>query len=167
MTTSVPNAPQTAYIGIGANLGNARATVLAAFEALGALPGTRVTARSAMFRTTPLDADGDDYINAVVSVETLLSPSSLLAALLSLEERHGRLRTYRNAPRPLDLDILLYAHEIMHTATLTIPHPRLAQRAFALMPLLQIAPSIVIPGIGPARLLAPSVAGQNICEIVA
>ncbi|GAC1425478.1 MAG: 2-amino-4-hydroxy-6-hydroxymethyldihydropteridine diphosphokinase [Burkholderiaceae bacterium] len=157
----------TAYIGIGANLGDARASVVAAFVALETLPGTRVIARSAMFRTVPLDAEGDDYVNAVAAVETFLSPTSLLAALQSIEDKRGRLRTRRNAPRPLDLDILLYAQEMMHTPTLTLPHPRLTERAFALIPLLQIAPSIVIPGVGLARLLAPSVAGQGIWEIPA
>ena len=152
----------TAYVGIGANLGDAQASMLQAFDALAALPGTRVTQRSSLFHTAPVDADGDDYLNAVACIETTLAPAALLEALLDIERQHGRLRTFRNAPRPLDLDILLYGQQCLDTPALTIPHPRLTQRAFALIPLLQLAPMITIPGQGPAHAFAPGVAGQRI-----
>ena len=160
MPTSIPDALQTAYIGIGANLGDARSNVLAACDALGALPGTRVIARSAMFRTTPLDADGDDYINAVVQVDTALTAPDLLRELQALELRAGRLRPYRNAPRTLDLDILLFGESRIFSDALTIPHPRMVSRAFVLVPLREIAPQLV-----DAAALR-SVAGQD-CQPVA
>ncbi|MBC7573534.1 MAG: 2-amino-4-hydroxy-6-hydroxymethyldihydropteridine diphosphokinase [Herminiimonas sp.] len=155
-----------AYIGIGANLGDARTNVMAAIAALDALPHTRVVEHSCLFRTAPIDGDGDDYVNAVACIETSLQPEPLLQALLQIEHEQGRLRTYRNAPRPLDLDILLYAQRTLQSPTLTIPHPRLTERAFVLIPLLQIAPLITIPGLGPAHAFAPSVAGQPISRIV-
>lgn len=167
MSGAVSTLPTLAYIGIGANLGDAHANVDNAFTALAALPQTRLLERSALFRTTPVDADGEDYINAVVCIETTLSAPELLAALLAMELAQGRLRPYRNAPRPLDLDILLYGQACIDTPALTIPHPRLTQRAFALIPLLQIAPMILIPGLGPAHAFAPAVAGQGICKVVA
>lgn len=157
--------PTRAYIGIGANLGDAQSNVEQAILSLAALPGTRLVERSALFRTAPIDADGDHYVNAVAGIDTVLPPAQLLHALLALEQEQGRLRTYRNAPRPLDLDILLYGQESMQSDTLTIPHPRLTQRAFALLPLLQIAPMITIPGHGPAHAFAPGVADQVISRI--
>ena len=156
-----------AYIGIGANLGNAQNQVEQAFDALDALPDTRVLERSALFHTAPIDADGDDYVNAVAAIETALTPETLLQALLAIEQQQGRLRTYRNAPRPLDLDILLYGERRIATTSLTIPHPRLTERAFALIPLLQIAPLIMIPGHGPAQAFAAAVADQSIRQIAA
>ena len=155
-----------AYIGIGANLGDARTNVMAAIAALDALPHTRVVEHSSLFRTAPIDADGDDYVNAVACIETALQPEPLLQALLEVETGQGRLRSYRNAPRPLDLDILLYGQRTLQSPTLTIPHPRLTERAFVLIPLLQIAPLITIPGLGPAHAFAPSVVGQPISRIV-
>ena len=148
MHGTVATLPTLAYIGIGANLGDAQTNVDHAFAALAALPQTRLLECSALFRTTPVDADGDDYINAVACIETTLPAPELLAVLLATELAQGRLRTYRNAPRPLDLDILLYGQARIDTPALTIPHPRLTQRAFALIPLLQIAPMISIPGLG-------------------
>jgi len=155
------------YIGIGANLGDARSNVEAAFGLLHALPTTRLIERSALFGTTPIDADGGDYVNAVACIETCLAPIDLLAALQAVEQEQGRLRSHRNAPRPLDLDILLYGQQCLQTPTLTIPHPRLTQRAFSLIPLLQIAPMVNIPGFGPAHAYVPSVVSQRIWKIAA
>ncbi|MBC7514754.1 MAG: 2-amino-4-hydroxy-6-hydroxymethyldihydropteridine diphosphokinase [Herminiimonas sp.] len=160
-----PAPPQLAYIGIGANLGDALDNVAQAFTALATLPTTRITTRSSLYRTAPVDADGDDYINAVACIETLLTPTALLDALLAIEQVRGRTRSYRNAPRPLDLDILLFGVLQLQTEMLTIPHPRLTQRAFVLVPLLEIAPAIDIPGLGPARAFAPMLAGQAIRKI--
>lgn len=152
----------TAYIGIGANLGDARNNVQQAIMTLDTLSQTQVTAHSSLFRTTPIDADGDDYINAVAQLNTGLSAEALLQALLQLEQNFGRERAYLNAPRTLDLDLLLYANQILTTPALTVPHPRMTTRAFVLIPLLQIDPFITIPGQGPAHQFAPAVAAQGV-----
>jgi 2-amino-4-hydroxy-6-hydroxymethyldihydropteridine diphosphokinase len=152
----------SAFIGLGANLGDARATVEAALQELGALPGTRLAERSRLFRSAPVDAGGDDYVNAVARIETTLSAAELLEALMQIERAHGRERSGHNAPRTLDLDLLLYGRKKISTGTLTVPHPRMTQRAFVLIPLLQIAPLIDIPGMGPAHGFVPDVAGQAI-----
>ena len=112
---------------------------------LDALPGTRVVARSSLYRSAPVDAAGPDFINAVVELETTLAPQPLLDELHRLEGRAGRERPYRHAPRTLDLDLLIHGHAAMETATLTLPHPRMAQRAFVLVPLAEIAPRRVTP----------------------
>ena len=139
-------APQTeAFIGLGANVGDALATVKAAIAQIAALPQTRLLRQSSLYRTAPVDAGGDDYINAVVAVSTALAPLDLLRALQSLEQQAGRQRPYRNAPRTLDLDILLYGDVAMDTPELTVPHPRMGERAFVLLPLAEIAPSRVAP----------------------
>lgn len=154
-----------AFVGIGANLGAARDNVRRALERLGQLPGTRVTGTSSLFRTAPVDADGDDYINAVARVRTSLPAAELLQELLAIEQTFGRERSYVNAPRQLDLDVLLYGREIIRTESLTVPHPRMTERAFVLIPLLQIDPLITIPGKGPAHSFVPQVAGQLIQKI--
>lgn len=155
----------TAYIGIGANLGEAHATVATAIQQLGELPATRLTGQSSLFRTAPVDAVGDDYINAVARIDTGLDAEKLLQQLQLIEEASGRERPFANAPRTLDLDILLYGTREISTVSLIVPHPRLTQRAFALIPLLQIDPMITIPGLGPAHSFVPAVAGQAICKI--
>jgi 2-amino-4-hydroxy-6-hydroxymethyldihydropteridine diphosphokinase len=151
-----------AFVGIGANLGDARANALDAVARLRRVPGIAVTAVSSLYRTAPIDSSGDDYINAVARIDTTLAPHALLAALFAIEQEHGRERPYRNAPRTLDLDLLLYGDEVIDTATLAVPHPRLTQRAFVLVPLLEIAPDIAVPGLGAAASFAPDVAGQRI-----
>lgn len=155
----------TAYIGIGANLGDARANVLDAFERLGRMPGATLEAVSSLYRTAPIDSSGDDYINAVARLSTILPAQSLLEALFAIEQAHGRERPYYNAPRTLDLDLLLYGDEQIATATLTVPHPRMHQRAFVLLPLLELAPGVVLPGLGRAADFAPSVAEQGIIRL--
>lgn len=133
----------SAYIGIGANLGDARATVEYAIETLRSLPQTQFKQASSLFITAPIDSSGDDYINAVVALDTNLEAQVLLEHLQALELACGRERPYRNAPRTLDLDILLFDDEIIHSSTLTVPHPRMAERAFVLIPLHEIAPEWV------------------------
>jgi 2-amino-4-hydroxy-6-hydroxymethyldihydropteridine diphosphokinase len=155
----------TAYVGIGANLGDARASVENAFQQLAALPDTRLTGQSSLFRTAPIDAGGDDYVNAVVRIETPLPADELLKKLQEIEHASGRVRSVINAPRTLDLDILLYGTLKISSESLTVPHPRLTQRAFVLIPLLQIDPLIAIPGKGPAHEYVQAVAGQVICRI--
>ena len=141
-------APPRVFIGLGANLGDAAATLAAALDALRALPGTRLVAQSSRWRSAPIDAGGPDYLNAVVELRTALEPPALLDALQSIEAAHGRQRPYRNAPRTLDLDILAFGDLVVDTPRLTLPHPRLAQRAFALAPLLEIDPALTLPGLG-------------------
>ena len=154
-----------AYIGIGANLGDARANVEDALARLAALPDTTLLRRSSAWRTAPIDSSGDDYVNAVACIDTPLAATDLLAALHAIELAHGRERPYRNAPRTLDLDILLYGDEQIDLPALHVPHPRMGERAFVLAPLLEIAAGIVIPGRGPAEPLLAAVAGQAISKI--
>jgi 2-amino-4-hydroxy-6-hydroxymethyldihydropteridine diphosphokinase len=149
-----------AYVGLGANLGDARAVLTAAYAELQKLPGTRRHHCSPWFRSAPIDSTGPDYLNAVASFDTTLSPQALLDALQRIELAHGRERPYRNAPRTLDLDVLLYGERSISTPTLTVPHPRLHERAFVLWPLAALAPDLVIPGRGPISALLPPVAGQ-------
>ncbi|GAA4026513.1 2-amino-4-hydroxy-6-hydroxymethyldihydropteridine diphosphokinase [Actimicrobium antarcticum] len=152
----------TAYIGLGANLGDAQDTVQRALLALAALPATRLTLQSSLFRTAPIEAAGDDFVNAVAQLSTTLGAHALLENMQQIEQSFGRERAYRNAPRTLDLDLLLYGTECIDTATLTVPHPRMTERAFTLIPLLQLDPLIEIPGCGAAHRFVPGVAGQAI-----
>ncbi|RZJ26555.1 MAG: 2-amino-4-hydroxy-6-hydroxymethyldihydropteridine diphosphokinase [Haliea sp.] len=145
MGTAAPRVPVTACIALGANLGDARRTVEAAMDDIGGLPGTQLHARSSLYRSAPVDSSGPEYINAVVLVQTRLAPGELLAALQALEAAAGRERPWRNAPRTLDLDILLYGDERIDSQTLTVPHPRMFERAFVLVPLAEIAPEKVTP----------------------
>ena len=132
-----------AYVGLGANLGaDIGATLTQAALSLAALPGVQVVALSSVWRSAPVDADGPDFLNAVVALDTTLPPIELLDALQAIEQAHGRERPYRNAPRTLDLDLLLYDDVVMDTPRLTLPHPRLGERAFVLKPLLEIAPEL-------------------------
>ncbi len=106
------------------------------------LPGTRAGAASSIWRSAPVEASGPDFLNAVVALDTVLAPLDLLDALQAIEQIHGRERPYRNAPRTLDLDLLLYGDLALATPRLTLPHPRLGERAFVLRPLLEIAPEL-------------------------
>ena len=132
--------PVTAYIALGANLGDARAGVLQALQHIAVIPQTTLVRRSSLYCTAPVDSTGPDYINAVVEVATSLSPQDLLLELQRLEQDAGRERPHRNAPRTLDLDILLFGEENMASVALVIPHPRMNSRAFVLIPLAEIAP---------------------------
>lgn len=135
--------PVVAYIGLGANLGDPRASVLMAMDAIAGLQGVTDLRASSLYGSAPIDADGADYVNAVVEVHSALDPLALLDALQRLEASAGRQRSYRNAPRPLDLDILLYGEESLRSTRLTVPHPRLWERAFVLRPLAELAPAFV------------------------
>ncbi|WP_229257396.1 2-amino-4-hydroxy-6-hydroxymethyldihydropteridine diphosphokinase [Duganella callida] len=152
-------------MGIGANLGDARANVLDALERLQRQPGCTLMAASSLYRTAPIDSSGDDYINAVARIATTLDAQALLRALHAIEQTHGRERPYRNAPRTLDLDLLLYGDAVIASPTLSVPHPRLSERAFVLVPLLEIAPAIHIPGKGAAQQYAAGVADQAISRL--
>jgi 2-amino-4-hydroxy-6-hydroxymethyldihydropteridine diphosphokinase len=140
-----------AYIALGANLGDPAAQVEAACGELARLPETRLFARSGLYLSKPVGyAEQPDFVNAVVGVQTRLSPRALMTALLEIEARHGRDRTFKNAPRTLDLDLLLYDGLVMREPGLTLPHPRMAERPFVLVPLAEIAPDILVPGCGRA-----------------
>jgi 2-amino-4-hydroxy-6-hydroxymethyldihydropteridine diphosphokinase len=160
--------PRTrAFIGFGANLGDPFATMPRALEALAALPETRLAACSSYYRSAPLGVSGPhpDYINAVIALDTGLPPLALLEALLEVESACGRRRAATPAPRTLDLDLLLYGEASMQSPALTLPHPRLYQRAFALLPLAEIAPALSIPGHGPLPVLLEKVKGQRVVRI--
>ena len=151
----------TAFIGLGSNLEDPRSQLQRAFAELDGLAGTRLTACSSLYRSAPLGYPGQpEFVNAVAKIATALTPQALLQALLQIEREHGRERTFRNAPRTLDLDVLLYGDMQLHEHGLTIPHPQMHLRAFVLQPLLEIAPDAGIPGIGPARQAAQSCLDQ-------
>ena len=151
-----------AYLGLGANLGDAKQSLKDAVISLAQRPGIIVLAKSSLYRTAPIDAEGDDFYNCVVAVGTLLPPQKLLALCLSVEHEFGRERPYRNAPRTLDIDILLYGDEQIVDNDLIIPHPRMTQRAFALVPLLELDASVIIPGQGRAADFISGLADQAI-----
>ena len=154
--------PVTAFIGLGGNLGQALQTVQAALQALSALPETRLCAHSDFYLSAPIDAGGDDFINAVAQLETSLSAHHLLAALQGIENVHGRERPFPNAPRTLDLDLLLYGSEVIHSPDLQVPHPRLHLRAFVLLPLLELNTGLALPELGWVRDWLPGVTQQSI-----
>lgn len=154
----------TACIGLGANLGNTRATLNHAALEIGLLPGTRVLVKSSLYGSAPFQAEGPDYLNAVVLVHTPLSPRALLEALLEIERAHGRLRPFRNAPRTLDLDLLWHVNGPVDEPGLVVPHPRLHQRAFVLVPLAEIWPDLQLP-LGTPGSLLPTVADQPIWRL--
>jgi 2-amino-4-hydroxy-6-hydroxymethyldihydropteridine diphosphokinase len=155
-----------AVIGLGANLGDPVAQLRAAIAAIGRLAETRVVATSSFYRTAPVGyAAQPDFVNAAVSIETTLAPRALLDGLKSIELAAGRARTFKGAPRTLDLDILLFDDLVRHEAGLTIPHPRMHERAFALAPLVEIEPDAVIPGRGRAADLLAQCAGQDVQRV--
>jgi 2-amino-4-hydroxy-6-hydroxymethyldihydropteridine diphosphokinase len=155
-----------ATIGLGANLNDPVEQVEYALAELDRLPATRLVARSRLYASAPVGyVDQPDFINAVAQVETGLAPRAMLAALLDIEHRHGRERSFRNAPRTLDLDLLLYGAAHFHEEGLTLPHPRMHERAFVLRPLLEIAPATVIPGRGRAADWLGACAGQSLTPI--
>lgn len=148
------NPATEAYIGLGANLGDAQATLLQASHDIAALAGVSDTLLSPLYRSAPVDAGGPDYVNGVLRARTTLAPEDLLHALQAIETAHGRQRPYLNAPRSLDLDLLLHGGEHRVTRFLTLPHPRMHVRAFVLMPLRDIAPEISLTQGGLNELLA-------------
>lgn len=146
----------TAHVALGANLGDAAQTLRLALQALAQTPGLRLQKASSLYRTAPIDSSGPDYLNAVAELATRLTAPELLAALQAIETTFGRERPHPNAPRTLDLDLLLLGSLRTDTPALTVPHPRMWQRAFVLVPLAEIAPTLV----GAEALRA--VAGQGI-----
>jgi len=155
-----------AYIALGSNLDDPRAQVLRGFKALDHLPGSRLLACASLYASAPVGyLDQPDFINSVAKLSTTLTPQALLQAVLDIEHLHGRERTFQNAPRTLDLDVLLYDDLVMHEHGLTIPHPQMHLRAFVLQPLLEIAADCVIPGVGRADIAAQACADQTLQRI--
>ena len=153
---------QRAFVGLGANLGDAAATVLAAVQALGGLPQTSLAACSALYKSAPRDASGPDYINAVAELHTTLAPLVLLHHLQTIEGQQGRTRPFHHAPRTLDLDLLLYGDVLLNTPQLSLPHPRLHLRAFVLRPLAELSPQLMVPGLGQIGPWLMAVADQRV-----
>ena len=155
-----------AYIALGANLGNPVAQIQDGIEELAMLPDTRLAAFSSFYKSAPAGyADQPEFVNAVARIETALEPHALLAELLKIERRHGRTREFANAPRTLDLDILLYGERAMEEPGLTIPHPRMHERAFVLVPLAEIDPDADVPGRGRARELVRHVDENSVTQL--
>ena len=135
--------PVIAFVGLGGNLGQAAVAVRDAVACNDSLPGTHVLKTSSLYRTAPIASTGPDYINAVAEVSTCLSAPELLSRLLAIEQAAGRERPYRHAPRTLDLDLLLYGSARIDSVQLQLPHPRMTERAFVIVPLAEIAPRLV------------------------
>ena len=155
-----------AYIGIGSNLDGPQAQVESAFAELARLPRTRLAGRSSLYRSAPVGyASQPDFINAVAELDTALRAHELLVELQAIEARHGRARSFANAPRTLDLDLLLFGEARIDEPHLVVPHPRMHERAFVLAPLLEIAPQAAIPGRGSARACLAASAGQKVERI--
>ncbi len=155
-----------AYLGLGSNLAHPRRQLARALRSIARVPGTRIVAASPSYVSAPQGVDGPqpDYVNSVVVIRTILGPRALLAALHSIERSQLRRRSRRNAPRTLDLDLLLYGRRRMRISGLTVPHPRMHERAFVLRPLADVDAAARIPGRGLARCYLPSVRGQRIAR---
>ena len=136
-------APADVWVGLGANLGEREEALRSALQRMAEWPDTRLVAVSALYASAPVDAGGPDYLNAVAHLHTTLAPLDVLQRLQAIEQDAGRERPYRNAPRTLDLDVLLYGSEVLSTPTLAVPHPRMNERAFVLLPLADLAPGLV------------------------
>ena len=155
-----------AYVGLGANIGEPRAQVLAAWDALGRIPQTRAIARSSLYRSAPMGyQDQPDFLNCVAKLETTLEPRALLSHLRQIERDLGRTRSFRDAPRTIDLDLLLYGSAVIDTPDLVVPHPRMHERAFVLEPLVELDPGAVIPGRGSAAEYLRACGAQRIQRV--
>lgn len=145
-----------AFVGLGANLGDAAQTVSAAMQQLASLPETTLLACSSLYRSAPVGyLDQPDFVNAVAAIETDLAPHALLDGLLAIEQHFGRARSFRNAPRTLDMDLLLFGDQQLDDERLSVPHPRMRDRSFVLLPLAEIAPDLLLPdgtALGPLAL---------------
>ena len=149
---------EAAYIALGSNLEEPQRRLRAGFEALARLPETQLAAQSSLYRSAPVGyVNQPDFVNAVAAIRTALAPRALLDALLAIEREHGRVREFANAPRTLDLDIVLYGERVIDEPGLSVPHPRMHERAFVVVPLAEIAPDTIVPGHGRVRELLAGV----------
>jgi 2-amino-4-hydroxy-6-hydroxymethyldihydropteridine diphosphokinase len=152
-----------AYIGIGSNLDHPRAQVERALDELGAIARSRLAARSSLYASAPLGYEAQpEFVNAVARLDTDLEALELFRELQAIETRHGRRRSFANAPRTLDLDLLLFGDQLIAAPQLVVPHPRMHERAFVLLPLLEIAPGAHIPGRGSAAACIATLCGQKV-----
>jgi 2-amino-4-hydroxy-6-hydroxymethyldihydropteridine diphosphokinase len=159
-------APVDAYIALGANIDAPRRHLEQALQELDAMPQSRLLKASSFYRSAPWGyQDQPDFVNAVARIETRLTPGALLAELLGIEHAHGRERSFKNAPRPLDLDIVLYGDQRIDEPGLAIPHPRMRERAFVLAPLAEIAPDLSVPGLGSVQALLALVRDQTLTKL--
>lgn len=165
MKAGAGQAGALAYIGLGANLGNTRQSLLMALASIAGLPRTTLLACSSAYLSAPVDAGGPDFLNAVAQLRTELAPLELLDALQAIELAHGRERPYVNAPRTLDLDLLLFEDLQLQSPRLTLPHPRLHQRAFVLQPLLELRSDLAVPGLGALSAFVPALYDQAISRL--
>lgn len=154
-----------AFIGLGGNIGDAKQLIKDAIVCLAQRPELRVKTRSCMYKSAPVDATGNDFINAVISIETDIQPKELLAICHQVENQFGRERPFLNAPRTLDLDLLIYDQVEVADEFLTIPHPRLTERAFVLLPLLEISPDLNLPNLGELSQYLKQVEHQRIEKV--
>jgi 2-amino-4-hydroxy-6-hydroxymethyldihydropteridine diphosphokinase len=153
----------TAFIGLGANIGDPGKQIRGALDALGGIAGTRLARASSLWRSAPVGyAAQPDFVNAVAEIETTQVPRALLGELLAIEKRFGRERSFANAPRTLDLDLLLYGDGVFSEQGLEVPHPRMHERAFVLAPLVEIAPDVEVPGKGKAAQLLARIRDQKV-----
>lgn len=156
----------TVCVALGANIGEPVRQIEAGMVALAALPGTRLAARSSLYRSAPVGyTDQPDFINAVALIETALAPQALLEALMAIERTYGRVRDFPNAPRTLDLDIVLYGDSVVQEPGLTIPHARMLERAFVMVPLAEVAPDMQVPGRGRVSDLAGHVDAASVVQL--
>ncbi len=156
-----------AYVGLGANLGEPRRQLTEALIAMSGLPETRLAGHSSFYRSAPVGhEDQPEFLNAVAALDTRLAPGVLLDGLQGIERRHHRERSFPNAPRTLDLDLLLFGGEQIARPGLTVPHPRMHQRAFVLQPLLELDPEASIPGKGKAGAFLAACASQKIERMI-
>jgi len=160
------SAPARAFVGIGANLDDPKANVRRAIQVLGNAAGMRVMSTSSLYRTAPMGLlDQPEFVNAVVELETRLDPGALLDKLLSIEKEFGRERSTPNAPRIIDLDLLIYDDQYCETEHLTLPHPRMSERAFVLVPLVEIAADIRVGALGTAEALLAAISTDGVERI--
>jgi len=156
----------TAFIALGSNLGDPTAQIRSALRALAALPETRLVRESSFYRNPPEGGlDQPAFVNAVAQLETRIGPRALLDRLLEIERAHGRMRDYPNAPRTLDLDIVLYGDRAVREDGLVVPHPRMLDRTFVLVPLAEIAPDAVVPGKGRVADLARNIDASGMIRL--
>ena len=151
-----------AFIGFGGNIGDTRQLITDAIVCLALRSELQILAKSCFYQSAPVEATGGDYVNAVIEIETQLSPYSLLYVCQAIEQEFGRERPYSNAPRTLDLDILFFEGVIQNETELILPHPRIIERSFVLLPLLEIAPDFFLPDLGELKTYLPKVAHQKI-----
>ena len=151
-----------AFIGFGGNIGDTRQLITDAIVCLALRSELQILAKSCFYQSAPVEATGGDYINAVVEIETELTPYGLLHVCQAIEQQFGRERPYSNAPRTLDLDILSFEGVTQNETELMLPHPRIIERSFVLLPLLEIAPDFFLPNLGELKAYLPNVAHQRI-----